>query len=145
MRKIKTSGSSFLCLLIICIMKWNEKNSTSIHSQSLTTILIWASKISFGLVLFSKPLAQLGLCFEKSNVKTHSVYCKNNIVVGVTILVFFKWSKLSLCKQLYKGDANFFIFLEHLISWHSNWIIADNKRSTSPFHCLVLVGCMNRL
>ena len=52
MREIKTSGNSFLCLLINCIMTWHEKNSTSIYSKSLTTVLIWASKISFGLVFF---------------------------------------------------------------------------------------------
>jgi len=33
-------------------MTWHEKNSTSIYSKSLTTVLIWASKISFGLVFF---------------------------------------------------------------------------------------------
>jgi len=34
-----------------------KKNSTSIYSQSLTTILIWASKISFGLVIFQRNLS----------------------------------------------------------------------------------------
>jgi len=45
-----------------------EKNSTTIHSQSLTTILITASKISF--YWLEKPLARSGYCFEKSNAKT---------------------------------------------------------------------------
>jgi len=40
------------------------KHSPSIHSQSLTTVIIWASKISFGLVFFSN-LMQWWILYSK--------------------------------------------------------------------------------
>jgi len=82
------------------------KNSTSIHSHSLATVLFWASKISFGLVFF-----------HSSHLDTNSRLLQIRFVIMILVYVIVKY-KLALVK-FQKRTARVILDCDFYTSYHN--------------------------